>query len=180
MKKITTILIAFISCSGVAMSQAVLTPVAASSKVHFVIKNFGIKTGGDFSGLKGTIKFNPASLATSAFDVTVDAATINTDNESRDGHLRKAEYFDAATYKTIHFKSTGVTLSSVKGRFFISGNLTIKGVTKPVQFGFSATPKDGGYVFAGEFNINRRDFGVGGSSVSMSDNLTVSLSVLAK
>ncbi len=180
MKKISTLFIAFIICSVTITAQAVLTPVGASSKVHFVIKNFGIKTGGDFSGLKGTIKFNPASLAASVFDITVDAGTIDTDNESRDGHLRKAEYFDVDTYKTIHFKSTGVALSSVAGRFFMSSNVTIKGVTKPVKFGFSATPKDGGYVFNGEFSINRRDFGVGGSSVSMSDDLTVSLSVFAK
>jgi polyisoprenoid-binding protein YceI len=60
------------------------------------------------------------------------------------------------------------------------GNLTIKGVTKPVEFGFGATPKDGGYFFDGEFKINRRDFGVGGSSVSLSDKLTVTLEVLAK
>ena len=60
------------------------------------------------------------------------------------------------------------------------GDLTIKGVTKPVEFGFGAIPKDGGYFFDGQFTINRRDYGVGGSSISLSDNLTVSLSVLAK
>lgn len=163
-----------------AVAQGSYTAVDAGSKVRFVIKNFGIKTGGDFTGLKGTVKFDPANPGLSSFDVTVDAKTVNTDNSSRDEHLRKAEYFDAATYKTLQFKSTKVTKSTVAGRYFIFGNLTIKGVTKPVEFGFSATPKDGGYIFNGEFKINRRDFGVGGSSVSMSDNLTVSLSVLAK
>lgn len=161
-------------------AQSSLTPVGTESKVHFVIKNFGIKTGGDFKGLKGNIKFYPANPAASVFDVTIDAATIDTDNESRDDHLRKAEYFDAATYKTITLKSTKVTLSKTAGRFYLFANLTIKGVTKPVEFGFSATPKNGGYVFDGGFKINRRDFGVGGSSVSLSDNLTMSLSVFAK
>jgi polyisoprenoid-binding protein YceI len=162
------------------MAQRVLSPIDANSKVRFVIKNFGIKTGGDFKGLKGTIKFLPANLPASDFDVTVDAATVDTDNKSRDEHLREAEYFDAAVYKTIALKSTKIVLSSTAGRFYMYANLTIKGVTKPVEFGFGATPKDGGYVFDGEFKINRRDFGVGGSSVSLSDNLTVSLSVLAK
>lgn len=161
-------------------AQATYTPVDADSKVHFVIKNFGIRVGGDFSGLKGTIKFDPASFGSSVFDVTVDANTVDTDNSSRDGHLRKEDYFDVATFKTIHFKSTKVVLSSVKGRFYVYGDLTMKGVTKPVEFGFGATPKDGGYIFDGEFTINRRDFGVGGSSISLSDELTVSLSVLAK
>lgn len=168
----------FVTMSGFAQSS--LTPVDADSKVHFVIKNFGIKTGGDFKGLKGNIQFYPANPGASVFDVTVDAGTIDTDNESRDDHLKKAEFFDVANHKTIQFKSTKVALSTTAGRFYVFGNLTIKGVTKPVEFGFSATPKNGGYVFAGEFKINRRDFGVGESSISMSDNLTVSLSVFAK
>jgi len=161
-------------------SQSTYTPVDAGSEVHFVIRNFGIKTGGDFSGLKGTIKFDLVNFAASSFDVTVDAATVDTDNSSRDAHLKRSDYFDAATYKTIHFKSTKVTRSSIAGRFYVFGNLTIKGVTKPIEFGYAATPKDCGYVFDGEFTINRRDFGVGASSVSLSDNLTVSLSVFAK
>lgn len=162
------------------MAQSVLTPVDDGSSVHFVIKNFGIKTGGDFKGLKGTIKFAPENLAACSFDVTVDANTIDTDNDSRDDHLRQEEFFNVATYKTIQFKSTKITNSTVAGRFYVFGELTIKGVTKPVEFGFSATPKDGGYLFEGSFGLNRRDFGVGGSSISMSDKLTVTLSVLAK
>lgn len=180
MKKLFAFIIAFLIYSNLLIAQATFTPVVGDSKVHFVIKNFGIKTGGDFTGLKGSIKFNPTNYASAVFDVTVDAGTIDTDNSSRDGHLKKEEYFDAATYKTIIFKSTKVLLSKTAGRFYMYANITIKGVTKPVEFGFSATPKNGGYVFDGEFKINRRDFGVGGSSVSLSDNLIVSLSVFAK
>lgn len=180
MKKSVFLLTAFFMLASGITAQRILAPIDANSKVHFVIKNFGIKTGGDFKGLKGTIRFLPANLTASAFDVTVDAATVDTDNESRDGHLREAEYFDATTYKTIQIKSTKITTSSIAGRYYMFANLTIKGVTKAVEFGFGATAKDGGYVFDGEFKINRRDFGVGGNSVSLSDNLTVSLSVLAK
>ncbi len=161
-------------------AQTALTPADAGSSVHFVIKNFGIKTGGDFKGLKGNIKFAPENLAASFFDVTIDANTIDTDNDSRDDHLRGKEYFDVSTYKTIHFKSTKIVNSTLAGRYYIYGELTIKDVTKPIEFGFSATPKDGGYLFEGNFGLNRRDYGVGGSSISMSDKLTVTLSVLAK
>lgn len=180
MKKICYVVIAFLIFSNSITAQKTYTPVDTDSKVHFVIKNFAIRTGGDFKGLKGSISFTPGNLAACFFDVTIDASTIDTDNESRDGHLRKADYFDVATYKTIQFKSTRVALSSVPGRYYMYANITIKGVTKPVEFGFGATPKNGGYVFDGEFSINRRDFGVGGSSISLSDNLTVSLSVFAK
>ena len=174
------LLIASVLLFQAVIAQSVLTPTDAGSNVHFTIKNFGIKTGGDFTGLKGTIRFAPENLGACIFDVTVDANTINTDNDSRDDHLRQAEYFDVATYKTIHFKSTKVVNSTLAGRYYIYGDLTIKGVTRPVEFGFSVTPKDGGYLFEGSFGLNRRDFGVGGSSISMSDKLTVTLSVLAK
>ena len=116
MKRTITFFISLIGLISLLKAQSVLTPVDADSKVHFVIKNFGIKTGGDFTGLKGNIKFAPENLAASSFDVTVDANTIDTDNDSRDDHLRQAEYFDVATYKTIQFKSTRVVNSTVPGR----------------------------------------------------------------
>lgn len=180
MKNLCTVFISLLGWVSLANAQTGFTPVDEGSSVHFVIKNFGIRTGGDFTGLKGTIKFDPVNFSASVFDVTVDAGTIDTDNSSRDGHLRKEEYFNVARFKTIGIKSTRIVRSSVAGRFYLYGNLTIKDVTKPVEFGFGATAKEGGYVFDGEFTINRRDFGVGGSSISMADKLTVSLSVFAK
>jgi polyisoprenoid-binding protein YceI len=174
--KLTT---AFLLIANFALAQA-YTPTDAGSSVHFTIKNFGIKVGGDFTGLKGSIIFNPKALATSSINVSVDANSINTDNGSRDKHLRKEEYFDVAKHTTLSFVSTKITESSVAGRYFVVGNLTIKGVTKPVQFGFSATATEVGYKFNGEFEINRRDFGVGGSSSIMADKLKVKLDISAK
>lgn len=150
------------------------------SKVHFTIKNFGIKVSGDFTGLKGTIIFNPKALSSSAMNVSVSATTVNTDNNARDKHLRKEEYFNVQKFPLLSFASTKITESTTAGRFFMIGNLTIKGVTKVVQLGFSATPSITGYAFAGDFEINRRDFGVGGSSAVMADKLKVSLNIVAK
>ena len=58
--------------------------------------------------------------------------------------------------------------------------LTIKGTTKEISFPFKATAKGDDYLFEGEFPLNRRDFNVGGGSLTMSDHLTVSLKVLSK
>jgi polyisoprenoid-binding protein YceI len=177
--KLIKLIIAFVAIGNFVQAQS-LTTTDEGSKVHFMIKNFGIKVGGDFKGLKGTIVFNPKSLATSSFNVSVDAKTIDTDNGSRDGHLRKDEYFSVDKFPTLNFVSTKITESNVAGRFFIVGNLTIKGVTKSVEFGFSATPTATGYLFNGIFEINRRDFGVGGSSNIMADKLKVTLDINAK
>lgn len=174
---IGTIILSFVFL--IARSQ--LVPTDNESRVHFVIKNFGIRTGGDFTGLKGTIKFNPDNPTASSFEVTVDASTINTDNNTRDGHLRKEDYFDVNKFPVIKMVSTHILRTNKPDRYQFNGNLTIKSTTKPVQFFFDVTAKNGGYLFSGDdFKINRRDFGVGGNSVSLSDDLKVSLRVMAK
>jgi polyisoprenoid-binding protein YceI len=173
-----SLIASFLFIASIAVAQN-YTPVDADSKVHFVIKNFGFKTGGDFTGLKGSIVFNPNTLGNSKFNVTVDAATIDTDNNMRDNHLRKTEYFAVEKYPQIRFESTKITNSTIAGRFYVFGNLTIKGVTKAVEFGFNATPLAKGYLLNGELTINRKDFGVGGNSVSLSDNVIVYLTITA-
>ncbi|MEP7108200.1 MAG: YceI family protein [Ferruginibacter sp.] len=150
------------------------------SDVKFSIKNFGFSVGGSFKGLKGKASFDPGDLAATSISATVDAATVNTGSGSRDSHLKKEDYFDVEKYPLISFIATKITNSTKEGVLFIEGKITIKGVTKTVSFPFTATPKPGGYLLEGEFKLNRRDFGVGGSSMVMSDNLTVSLSVFAK
>lgn len=162
-------------------AQHSMNPVEEKSKVHFVIKNFGIKTGGDFSGLKGSIRFDPKNPWSGSFDVTVDAATIDTDNGSRDGHLKKEEYFDVTRYPLIRMVSTKVQGTTKPGRYQFTGELTIKGTIKPIQFQFVAEEKDGGILFTSDpITLNRRDFGVGGSSISMADELKVTISVFAR
>ncbi len=165
---------------SVSLFAQTYAPADNGSKVHFVINNFGIATGGDFSGLAGSIKFDPANLAASDFDISVDANTVDTDVEARDNHLRKAEYFDVKNYPKLSFKSTKVSKTNKDSYLYMFGNITIKGVTKEIKFPFSATAKDGGYLFEGSFKLNRLDFGVGRNSISLSDDLTVSLSVFAK
>jgi polyisoprenoid-binding protein YceI len=165
---------------SLALFAQTYAPVDKGSKVHFVINNFGIATGGDFSGLSGSIKFDPANLAASDFDVSVDANTVDTDVKARDNDLRKSQYFDVKNYPKLSFKSTKVAKTNKDSYLYMVGNITIKGVTKEIKFPFMATAKDGGYLFEGSFKLNRRDFGVGRNSISLSDDLTVSLSVLAK
>jgi polyisoprenoid-binding protein YceI len=155
-------------------------PSDTGSEVKFGIKNFGINTNGTFKGLSGAITFDPANFSVCVFEVTVDAKTVDTDIEARDNHLRKAEYFDVENFPKLLFKSTKITKTNKADYLYMFGNLTIKGVTREVKFPFTFVPKEGGYLFEGEFELNRLDFGVGGKSFSLSDELKVTLSVLAK
>lgn len=152
-------------------------PVDEQSEVKFTIKNFGINTNGTLKGLKGSIKFDPASLSASSFNVTVDVNTINTGVDGRDNHLRKEEYFDAAKYPLIRFVSTSIEKSG--NSYIAKGNLTIKAVTQSISIPFTASQTAGKIIFSGVFNIDRKDFGVGGSSAVMGSNVEVSLKVSA-
>lgn len=160
-------------------SFVLLKPVDEQSSIRFRIKNFGFNVSGSFKGLQGTINFNPENLQSSAMKVTIQANTVNTGNNMRDNHLRKEEYFDVKKYPLITFASTKITPSSKSGTLFMFGKLTIKNVTREISFPFTAVPQQDGYLFKGEFRINRIDFGVGESS-AVADNLTVLLEVFAR
>ncbi len=178
MKKIITSLVFFLFVSA-AIAQNYL-PVDENSTVKFMIKNFGLTVNGSFKGLKGKVTFNPADLSTFLISTSVDVASINTGNGTRDAHLRKAEYFDVIKYPRISFISTKIVSSSSGGTYVFEGNITIRGVTKKVSFPFTAISKGDGYLLEGTFKIDRRDFGVGGKSMVLSDKLTVSLAVVTK
>ena len=171
----------FLIFSFTAISQN-YKPVDAGSKVHFVIKNFGIETGGELTGLSGNINFIPSKVTTSSFNVSVAVKTIDTDNDMRDKELRDKKYFDADTYPVIIIKSTKIdpTNRTGTGWYYFTGTLTMHGVTKPIEFPFTATLKGNDYLFAGEFSINRLDYGVGGNSSVLGNTVKISLSVLAK
>ena len=178
MKKISLFFIT--SFLIVSLQAQTLVPVDAGSSVKFTIKNFGLKVEGSMKGLQGKIIFNPANLATASFNVNVNAATINTNNGSRDNHLKKEEYFDVANHPRLQFISTKISATNKPTIFKMEGNITIKGIAKLVSFPFTMVEKPDGDSFSGEFTINRRDFKVGGSSWVLSDNLVVSLNVFAK
>lgn len=170
--KALIVLLALVSLSALAQYH----PVDKRSTVAFTIKNLGFNVKGSFTGLQGTITFDPQSPALGNMDVTIDANTVNTNNSSRDNHLKEESYFDTKNYPTIKFVSSQITGSN--GNYTVTGKLTIKGKTKEITFPFTATPGTEGMTFTGSFKINRKDFDVGGTSI-ISNELEVKLNVLA-
>ncbi len=168
--------------STISISAQRYLPGDAGSKVHFTIKNFGIKTGGELTGLKGEIFFFTSDLAACRFNVSVDASTVDTDNHSRDNHLKGAEYFDAEKFPDITITSTKIdkTNKTGDGYYYFTGTLTMHGITKTIVFPFKAEKINDTWLFTGEFEINRLDYGVGDNSAVLSNTVNVSLSVLAK
>ena len=178
MKRIFTLLFALVVTTA-GFGQH-FTPVDEGSEIGFKIKNFGISVNGSFNGLGGEIIFFPDSLNADHFNVTIDVKTINTGIDQRDNHLRSEDYFEVAKYPYIHFVSERITKSTNKDYLFVFGKLTIKDVTRKISFPFKVTPDGKSLNFEGEFTLDRRDYHVGGRSITLSDKVTVKLKLLAK
>lgn len=159
---------------GSKITTAQYKPVDSGSELKFTIGNFGFDVNGTFSGFMGKVNFDAQTPANSSFDVTIDAATVNTGNQLRDKHLKEESYFDVTNYPHIHLVSGKI--SGSRGSYQFTGTLTIKGKSKDISFPFTATAADDGYVFHGSFKIKRKDFDVGGTS-TISNELEVSLNV---
>jgi len=171
MKKcIVFIAIILMDCSAILNAQSPGT----RSAITFEIKNMGIKTGGTIGGLLTKVHFTAENLSASTIEASVDVNTINTDNSSRDEHLRSADFFDVAHYskislKSISFKHKGG--SNYAGTF----TLTIKDKSKQVEIPFTFLDNNNTVEFKGTFKINRLDFGVGSDSMILSNDVTVSI-----
>lgn len=170
-------LVCFVSMLQSSFGQ--IHPVAKESSIIFTIHNFGFKVTGSLEAPQGDIRFNPDSLPNSYFRVTIKSASVNTDNNTRDEHLREEDYFDVKNYPLISFVSASIRTAGNKGDFTASGRLTIKNKTMDIQLPFTAVKSGDGYLFTGSFKMNRRDFGVGGGS-TLSNELTIDIKVLAR
>ena len=99
MKKISAIFLLAIF-SGFAFTYTTKQTITKSA-ITFQIKNLGINVGGSFNGLKADINFDPSHLDSSSIEASVESNTVNTDNESRDRHLKSEDYFDVDKYPEI-------------------------------------------------------------------------------
>src|ERR1700748_854420 len=173
MKKFT--LIVFLSFAGIsAFAQAKQT--VTKSSVSYQIKNMGFVTTGVFGAVQANIIFDKAHLSTSSIEASVETKTINSDDDGRDEHLRKSDFFDVEHYPKITMKS--VSFQQKSGNNFTGQfDLTIKGKTKRIELPFTYVLNGGTGTYKGSFKINRLDFGVGDSSMVLSNDVTISLTL---
>jgi len=172
-KYITVILLLLVNCAIAQVKHTV-----TKSTITFQIKNLGFNTGGSIGGLKANIQFDPANLGRSVIEASADVNTINTDNDSRDEHLKSDSYFDAAKYPEIIMKSVSIKHKSgdnYTGQF----NVTMKGKTQLIDVPFMYTVTGATTSFKGILKLKRTDFNIGSSSMVMSDDVTVNIDVEA-
>lgn len=141
---------------------------SAHSKLGFTVTHMMISdVEGNFKKFSATIKSTKDDFSDAVVELTADVNTVNTENDQRDGHLKSPDFFDAAKFSTLTFKSTAFKKVDAKN-YKVSGNLTLHGVTKAVTLdavyrGQFTNPQSGktsaGFKVSG--TINRKDFGIG-------------------
>lgn len=153
------------------------------STVSFTIKHLMIsKVTGFFTDFAGTGTFDPENPESSSIEVTVQAASVNTNNAKRDTHLLSDEFFDVKKYPTLSFKSTSIKKSS-EDTYEITGDFTLKGVSKPVTFSATITDQIDGMKpgekrrgGAAGFRIKRSDFGMDHMLGPIGEDVEITLS----
>lgn len=153
------------------------------ARVVFATSHMGFSTWyGDFTGATGTLTLDPKSPAASKLEVSIPVASVTTTNAKLDEELKSADWFDAATYPTITFKSTKVTVTA-PGEAKVEGDLTFHGVTKPVTLDatFKASgqnPMTKAYTVGFEVKgaLKRSDFGVKTYVPLIGDDVTLTIS----
>jgi polyisoprenoid-binding protein YceI len=149
------------------------------SEVQFKVKHLVISTvSGFFKSFEGSVETDNENFEHANIDFSIDINSIDTTQPARDEHLKSAEFFDAATYPHIKFKSTSFKKIG-DDDYALTGNLTIKNVTKPVtldvEFGGSAADFYGntkaGFEITGK--INRKEFGLTWDGVTEAGSVVV-------
>ncbi len=137
--------------------------------ITFKVRHFFSKVPGRFSRFSGTLMIDEENFANSSVKVEIESASIDTNDEARDRHLRSDAFFDVENHPAITFESTGIRLQG-DTKLFIDGNLTIRGVTKAVTLegeilGFGKMYGVRRGAFEASVTINRKDFNVSWNDV---------------
>ena len=151
---------------------------APNAKIMFTVSGpFGI-VHGNFKGLKATLKFDEADLPGSSISASVEANTVSTGIGLRNHDLKKEEWLNTDKYPLISYHSAKI--EKTPGGFKSLGELTLKGVAKPLEIPFTFTSKGNTGLFKGEFVIKRQDFNIVSTSKSVGNEVTITLEVPVK
>ncbi len=157
----------------------------AHSSVKFSIRHFVAKTTGNFSDFEGTLTIDRDDLTNSKVEATVKIPSVDTDSEKRDAHLQEDDYFDAGEHPLMTFKSTKWTEAEGENKFKVTGDLSIRGITKEVVLdvellGFGEG-MNGAYLsgWEGTTTLDRTEWGVDGGQPAVGTEVDVTINIEA-
>ncbi|MDR6805656.1 polyisoprenoid-binding protein YceI [Dyadobacter sp. BE34] len=170
MRKYLTV-ISLLVMSGYAFAMVVGWRIADGYQIRFD----GKYAHGFFRKMEGNIRFDPLHPDDSHFEVSVDAASIDTGIELKNKHARSEKWFDAEKHPRIYFVSKAVSRTDTG--FVVRGELELRGIKKEISIPFAFTSAGDQHLFYGKFKVNRGDFGIGKVSGKESDSTNVEVSV---
>ncbi|MCS7316093.1 MAG: YceI family protein [Bryobacteraceae bacterium] len=188
-----------VTAAGVLLAGAIAAQEweidSAHSSVQFAVRHMMVATvRGQFGKLTGKVRWDPAKPSEARVEAQVEVGSIDTREPKRDAHLRSPDFFDAEKFPTMTFRSTSVTPVG-PGRYRLSGELTIRGITRPVVFEVEGPGQPvrgmGGELRTGATataKINRKDFGItwnrvldtGGVAIGEDVAITVDVALVQK
>lgn len=184
MKKLLPILAATLLAASAHAAVETYAIDTTHSSVGFRIRHFVGKVSGSLGQFSGTIRFDREQPEKSSVEATIDVASINTSNDRRDNHLRSDDFFGAATHPKMTFQSTNWQKTG-ESSFAVTGDLTIKDVTKPVTLevellGFGEGSR-GAQLSGWEATtkLDRTEFEVGGANLAIGNEVEITITIEA-
>lgn len=139
----------------------------AHSQVGFSVKHIVGDVHGQFKDFESTFTFDSKHPKKSAGTFVIQAASVDTNNDKRDGHLKTADFFDVANHPTITIDNATLAPAGKKNKYKLTGDLSMRGISKKVVFdvvyiGSGKNPWSGGSVlgFTAKTKIHRKDWGI--------------------
>ena len=149
-----------------------------NTKVEFTgTKKDGKHTGG-FKTLSGNVSVPGGDVTKAAIEVTIETASIYSDNPGLTAHLKNKDFFDVETNKTSTFKSTKVEKDG--DGYKVTGDLTLNGKTKSISFPARVSEAGGSFTLTSEFKIDRTDFGMSYGAGKVDNEVALKVDVKAK
>ena len=185
MSRLLLILAAALALTASAAAQATTWQIDPNhTAAQFSVRHLGISTvRGAFTKVSGSVTYDPANPGKTLIDVTIDTSSVDTRVERRDNDLRSPNFFDAAKFPTLTFKSKH-TEANGAGRLKVTGDLTIHGVTKEVVLEVEGPsepmkdPRGNQHMGASaSTKINRQDFGVSADKGMVGDDISIMIDV---
>ncbi len=164
----------------------------AHSEATFQVRHMMSKVSGKFDDFSGRMNLDRAKPSASSVEFTIKTASVDTGNPDRDKHLQTADFFDATKNPEITFKSTSIVATKKKDVYAVTGDLTMRGVTKhvtiPVEFGgFGKDPWGNERAgFSLTTVVNRKDYGINWNKALdnggflLSDEVTINVNLEAQ
>ncbi len=163
---------------------------AAHTNVQFKVRHLGLSTvTGRFGTFSGSFQLDPATGAAANANLSIDVASINTDNDRRNTHLKSPDFFAADSFPKITFVSTSIT-KLAGNKYKVNGNLTMRGVTKPIVLdgelaGTRQTPQGWLAALSLTGTVKRKEYGLMWDRMTegvavVSDDITLMVDVEAK